>query len=1043
MKTFAFTCYLVYTTAVISVVTSQYDYGDIDVSAVNRLSLRNEGDTGTVVFKGEVTDKTSPSVLRIQSKPNCYMSIKPKTTFKFNNNCFWTHPPQACMNGCFYAYVFDGYYYNDHNATMKHIWDSNWKDYNTTSSVLYVAVCHTGITNHDMQLTFTAVERRFVYEGDSVLHRTGEVMSSLFPNPYIQNGEQTTYVFRSRNPTDKVVIEFDDFDIAPGGALYFNPSSDYRFPIIINDATPRPVVQSDNNELQLIFDTGWPGSSYRNNLGFKASYRFITAHEFYQKPNTNCGKYYMTLDGGHIEFKPQFSSDQYDCVWVVKTQPGYKGTYMKLNRFSSVYSGDNNSGDVKVEIHKGLTSNGLIVGTLFPKFGGSYRDFEDEEGFYIRLRGIYRNSITFKLAFASYKNYYASGCNSNTHFKCSNGYCIPGQLACEANNMEHCKDGSDESIGCSGSYDTKSDHTLTVSVIIPIVVSIFLLIVLSVLFVLVRRCRQAQQFTNMMRESNDPVVCTTDRRRTKRGHDYFQRPADAPPTYDEALITGIPVPDDEEYPPKPPPYSETADSLMMEDSSDPAPPYYSTENVNQSFLDDNGSPIIERQRTSPSNSAISEQDAVSTSTQTRHANVHRNYHKHSNGQPKLHMLDTGRLPDLHSIQATIGTQSMCNISNIGQNSNLTKARSEQILSPRDLGVVNQAYQIDDQDQQSRLYKGQAVSNLELPTGRHHQDKNRKQADNNAKRYESQKGTRNLYQDRPQNHNGARGQTGQIRSGQNRSPEDHQRSSDHPNFAAGQQSAPERSHTRNQYSPNTKQSSRERLKSNEGGNVNGGSDNNQPSARDRLKPKDPVLSKKYYDELQRREQNKNKQSMNYQQREQPHAARKISQENTGARNNSHNKTGARNNSQDKTGASNNSCDKISSNGHLPNRNTDRILNNQESRRREIKSKNKDVNLTGRNGMRQDLDENKDSHEVARSKHQLGGSNVSLHLCAGNRSEIHRSSVSLNENMLGNNHVESNGANMVNAGHNGQSMVSAGHNVQSSCKSLDDIGEDVLV
>lgn len=43
-----------------------------------------------------------------------------------------------------------------------------------------------------------------------------------------------------------------------------------------------------------------------------------------------------------------------------------------------------------------------------------------------------------------------AGCNSNTHFKCSNGYCIPGQLACEANNMEHCKDGSDESIGCSG-----------------------------------------------------------------------------------------------------------------------------------------------------------------------------------------------------------------------------------------------------------------------------------------------------------------------------------------------------------------------------------------------------------------------------------------------------------------------------------------------------------------------------------------------------------------------------------------------------------------
>lgn len=1024
MKIFAYTCYLVYTTVALSVVKSQYDYGDIDVSEVDRLSLRNEGDTGTVVFKGTATDKTSPSVLRIQTKPNCYMSIKPKTTFTFKNKCFWNYPPQACLEGCFYAYVFDGYYYNDYNATMKYIWDSTWRDYNTTSSVLYVAVCHTGVTNHDMQLSFTAVERHFVYEGDSVHNRAGKVMSSFFPKPYIQNGEQTTYVFRSSNPTDKVVIEFDDFDIAPGGALYFNPSTDYRYPININDATPRPVVISDKNELQLIFDTGWPGSSYRNNLGFKASYRFIAEHEFYQKPNTNCGKYYLTLDGGHIEFKPQFFSDQYDCIWVVKTQPGYKGTYMKLNRFSSAYSGDNNSRDIKVEIHRGLTSNGLIVGTLFPKFGGNYRDFEDKEGFYIRLRGIYKNSITFKLAFASYKNYYESGCNSNTHFKCSNGYCIPGQLACESGTIEHCKDGSDESIGCSGSYDTKSDHTLTVSVIIPIVVSIFLLIVLSVLFILVRRCRQAQQFTHMMRESNDPVVCTTDRRRRRRGHDYFQRPPDAPPTYDEALITGIPVPDDEEYPPKPPPYSETANSPMMPESGESAPPYYSTENVNQSFLDDNGSPIIERQRSSTSNSAnpISEQDAVSTSTQTRQAGVHRNYHKKSNGQRKLHMLDTGRLPDLHSIQATIGTQSMCNISNIGQNSNLTKARSEQILSPRDLGVINQAY-LDDQDQQSRLYKGQAVSNLELPTGRHHHDKSRKQANNNVKRYESHHGSSNLYKDEPHIHNSARGQTGQNRTDKNRSLEDQQRSSDHQNVAAGQQTTPERSDTKKQYSSNPKQSSRERFKSKEGGNINGCSDYNQHSARDRLKPKDPVLSKKYDDELQRREQNKNKQSRNYQQREQPHAARKNSQE----------KTGARNSSQDKTGASNNLHDKISTNSHSPNRNTDRILSSQESRRREIKSKNEEVNITGRNGMRRDLDENKDRHVVAKSRHQLGGSNVSLHLCAGNRSEIHRSTVSLNENMLSNNHVESNGA----------KTGSAGHNVQSSCMSLDDIGEDVYV
>ena len=67
------------------------------------------------------------------------------------------------------------------------------------------------------------------------------------------------------------------------------------------------------------------------------------------------------------------------------------------------------AGNAKVEIHAGLTSNGKIVGTLFQSNAGIYRDYEDKEGFYIRLRGTFTRSVTFQMAFTSIMNHYTSG----------------------------------------------------------------------------------------------------------------------------------------------------------------------------------------------------------------------------------------------------------------------------------------------------------------------------------------------------------------------------------------------------------------------------------------------------------------------------------------------------------------------------------------------------------------------------------------------------------------------------------------------------------
>ena len=918
-----------------------------------------------------------------------------------------------------------------------------------------------------MVLNYTTIERKYIMVGDSSYNMTGTVTSTFFPNNYIQNGEQVTFQFTSRLLTDKVVLSFDDFDIAPGGALYFTPSSyrEYQSPIVITDESHRPVVMSSAHTLNFIFDNGWSGSSYRKYLGFKATYRFISSNDKYIRPTTSCGRYYLTLNGGHIHFKPITFDLPYDCVWVVKTQPGYKATYMKLDRFSSDFgtSSHVSAGNAKVEIHAGLTSNGKIVGTLFQSNAGIYRDYEDKEGFYIRLRGTFTRSVTFQMAFTSFMNYYTSGCDTSTHFRCSSGQCIPNKLSCD--HIEHCKDGTDETYGCSGSDDTGTSHeALTVSVIIPMVVSIFLLIVLCILFVLVRRCRQARQFNNMINSS--PGVCRSDRHRGRRRHDdHLQRPHGAPPTYDEALITGIPVPDhgfpDDSYDgaPKPPSYSEAVASPLMRESSIPSPPYSSREDVrhNQSFLDDERGVTDEGPGHSRSNPTdrleiTDNQDSVSTSTQTNVPYVKNNHKRPKNNkeQPSLHLLDTGRLPNLPSIHAAVGTQSMYNISDIGHNDNLARARSEQILAPQNLaaGIVNHGF-IDDQDQttnkQSRLYRGQAVSNLDLPTSSEHSSTNVARQDGSH----------------PSVHH-----------------QDYKNQKDMSEY---------------QYNIIKKQQKNITNSREEQNNILiDKSKKEKQSARDRLKPADPNLNKKYNDELMKREnsrksnsiiprQKKNKGPENMgspsNRREHQHYSRAQEEDSCHSNNVDH-----------KNPRSQRGVDEYSKNYHKAPvytgtsesrspRDDSRHKNGSHIRsdvERSTDSTHKTPVQSGKYGLESGIDsrvrnfngclirrngrENSDSNSVTNNHVVTRGSNLSLNLSAGHTNEVHRSSTSLNDNMMSrgsdcrfegaNNEINS-GLSAGNTALTYQSNIGPNPGdtgrTSSSCinLNLDDIDEDIYV
>jgi hypothetical protein len=94
--------------------------------------------------------------------------------------------------------------------------------YNMTD-FLYILECKyimVEVLLYNMTDFLYILERKYIMVGDSSYNMTGTVTSTFFPNNYIQNGEQVTFQFTSRLLTDKVVLSFDDFDIAPGGAFY-------------------------------------------------------------------------------------------------------------------------------------------------------------------------------------------------------------------------------------------------------------------------------------------------------------------------------------------------------------------------------------------------------------------------------------------------------------------------------------------------------------------------------------------------------------------------------------------------------------------------------------------------------------------------------------------------------------------------------------------------------------------------------------------------------------------------------------------------------
>lgn len=496
----------------------------------------------------------------------------------------------------------------------------------------------------------------------------------------------------------------------------------------------------------------------------------------------------------------------------------------------------------------------------------------------------------------------------------------------------------------------------------------------------------------------------------------------------------------------------------MGESSIPSPPYSSREDVrqNQSFLDDergvtDEGPGYSRSNPTDTLEITDNQDTLSTSTQTNVPYVKNNHKRTKNHkeQPSLHLLDTGRLPNLPSIHAAVGTQSMYNISDIGHNDNLARARSEQILAPQNLaaGIVNQGF-IDDQGQttnkQSRLYRGQAVSNLDLPTSSEHSSINVARQDGSQ----------------PSVHH-----------------QDYKNKKDMSEYQNNIKKKQQKNITNSREEQNNILI--DKLKK------------EKQSARDRLKPADPNLNKKYNDELMKRENSRTHNSILSKQkkyegpenmgspsnrREDQRYSRAQEEDSCHSKNvdyknprspeysRNYHKAPVYTGTSESRSPRGDSRHKRYDNGSHTRSDVERSTDSThytpvQSGKYGLESgidsrvRNSNGYLTKRNGR-----ENRDSYSATNNHVVTRGSNLSLNLSAGHENEVHKSSTSLNDNMMsrGSDFRFEGANNEINSGPSAgntaliyQSRI--GPNPRDTCRTssscrnlnLNDIDEDIYV
>lgn len=407
-----------------------------------------------------------------------------------------------CAPGCAYIHIYDKDYINQTAKTYSSSssLDNNGNlailDVQSMSKTLYVIACSNQSEEQSVSIRLKLTAEEKVQEfREAQPHQTSIFTSPFFPDTYTLNSEIFKFIFQALTQDDFVTISFDDWQLSPTSSITFENAN-----IIgpISGSAVRPWVVSDRARLQMTFDTGM--NTVVQYRGFKATYNF------YKKADrtsmieevTNCGiSFIQNSESGIITFNPTASNKFYDCIWVINRHSTYKKIAVKIINYSvTKLNTDQSSPRNRLHMREELTSLGILVEDMGPSIRGDtsddqrvYTEHVADDGFYVRLRGTYSGQKDFVLSYTSFIFYDYNLCLNL--FSCKNARCIPPGLTC--NKYDNCGDNSDEDF-CDPSSNLPptgySSSPIGIGIIIPIVVSVFLIVVICLLIVFIRRCRR-------------------------------------------------------------------------------------------------------------------------------------------------------------------------------------------------------------------------------------------------------------------------------------------------------------------------------------------------------------------------------------------------------------------------------------------------------------------------------------------------------------------------------------------------------------------------
>ncbi|KAH3768837.1 hypothetical protein DPMN_170053 [Dreissena polymorpha] len=542
------------------------------------VQIGQSGEQGTIYFTS-AGRPISYCVLRFQACSRCRLLITAVISRPFSFDCRTTtdmNDNLQCNLGCDYLHMFDKDYKSNKTAFIVDMHNSI--RFESESSEMFIGICATA-SSYSFTLNYTSKEKLVTRMG--TVQGIGSLQSPFFPSPYATNYE--VYRYSITGPVGSyITLMFKDWNLAESSSFYF-PNSNFKM-LQVTGTANRPYVQSDFNKLDFLFQTGVAGISgeNRNYIGFSLQYNITTdwANSF---PVTACDSngYYLNSVGGVFEFRLQSTKvTLFDCLWVLKRQPGYDFLNVKIEKFKT-HNQQMVRTENTLEILDGITSDSSRA-TTFDLLDNvdNAAGISLKHGAYIRYTGHFEANNILTVVYNSYT--VAKSCISS-QFRCDSGNCIHRSLVCD--KVNHCGDRSDEGErGCSGDIvdpQKSYQYTITIGVIIPMVISVFLVMIICLLFVMIRKCRQAQQLQeqgsmNTVHRTNEEVgnnrpagrfqIFTSGRRRRHRRRHYFGGDLDQPPPYDEAMKNppgyhqNVTFGDQiDPSRPQPPPYTATAD----------------------------------------------------------------------------------------------------------------------------------------------------------------------------------------------------------------------------------------------------------------------------------------------------------------------------------------------------------------------------------------------------------------------------------------------------------------------------------------------------